>query len=89
MLAMIGRSVIMRIPRSHNNPLQKFHQLHCQKIQGLLKFPWSASSQLYFSGGGSPEKKSIHTITAKGFSYPHTEFEALRSRGLAVNRAKN
>ena len=38
MLAMIGQSVIMRIPHSHSSPLLKFHQLHCQKIQRLLKF---------------------------------------------------
>ena len=37
MLAMIGPSVIMRIPHSHSSPLLKFHQLHCQKIQRLLK----------------------------------------------------
>ena len=33
-----GQSVIMRIPHSHSSPLLKFHQLHCQKIQRLLKF---------------------------------------------------
>ena len=39
MLAMIGQSVIMRIPHSHSSPLLlKFHQLHCQKMQRLLKF---------------------------------------------------
>ena len=38
MLAMIGQSVIMRISHSHSSPLLKFHQLHCQKIQRLLKF---------------------------------------------------
>ena len=38
MLAMIGQSVIMRNPHSHSSPLLKFHQLHCQKIQRLLKF---------------------------------------------------
>ena len=42
-------------------------------------------------GGGVHRKKrgqkSIHTITTKGFSYPHTEFGARRSRrlGLATN----
>ena len=30
--------VIMRIPHSHSSPLLKFHQLHCHKIQRLLKF---------------------------------------------------
>ena len=36
-------------------------------------------------GGGSPEKKkSIHTITAKRFSYPHTEFGVRRLRRQAV-----
>ena len=38
MLAMIGRSVILQIPHSHSSPLLKFHQLHCQNIQRLLKF---------------------------------------------------
>ena len=41
-------------------------------------------------GGGSlEEKKSIHTITAKAFSYPHTEFGARRSRRMAVKFATN
>ena len=40
-----------------------------------------------FTGGGGG--KSIHTIIAKGFSYPHTEFGARRSRRLAVKFASN
>ena len=38
----------------------------------------------FFTG---TKKKWIHTITAKAFSYPHTEFGALRSRRLAVKFA--
>ena len=43
------------------------------------------------SQGGSPEKKKElnREIIAKGFSYPHTEFGALRSRRLAVKFATN
>ena len=40
-------------------------------------------------GGGGGGGESIHTITAKGFSYPHTEFGARRSRCLAVKFATN
>ena len=37
-VAMIGRRIIMRMSHSHRSPLPKFHELHCQKIQKLLKF---------------------------------------------------
>ena len=50
-------------------------------------FRGPASSQLYNSGGVHRKKMWIHTITAKAFSYPHTEFGALRSRRLAVKFA--
>ena len=56
-----------------------------------------ASSQLYIRGGGGgggggftgKKKKLILYITAKGFSYPHTEFGALRSRRLGIMSATN
>ena len=40
-------------------------------------------------GGFTGKKMSIHTIKAKGISYPHTEFGARRSRRLAVKFATN
>ena len=42
-------------------------------------------------GGGGVHRgeKAIHLITAKGFSYLHTEFGAHRSRRLAVKFATN
>ena len=48
-----------------------------------------ASSQLYISGEVHWGGKLNRTITAKGFSYPHTEFGVLRSRRLAVKFATN
>ncbi len=50
------------------------------------KIPWPRLfSALYVRGGGVHRKKMwIRTITAKFFSYPHTEFGGLRSRRLAV-----
>ena len=48
-----------------------------------------ASSQLYISGGVYRKRKEIAEITAKAFSYPHTEFGARRSRHVGVRSAKN
>ena len=39
----------------------------------------------YNLGGFHRKKKSIHTISAKDLSYPHTEFGERRSRRLAIN----
>ena len=34
-------------------------------------------------------KKNVHTITAKGFSNPHTRFQAPQSRRLGINHDTN
>ena len=57
-------------------------------------FRGPASSELYISRGGggggfTGEKISNRAITAKAFSYPHTEFGALRSRRPAGKFATN
>ena len=62
------------------------------------KFRGPASSQLYNTGGGGGgggggllEKKNFFfaQITAKAFSYPHTEFGARRSMRVGVRSATN
>ena len=51
---------------------------------GVRQFPRSCLFWTLHLRGGSPgEKMSNRAITAKAFSYPHTEFGALRSRRLA------
>ena len=53
--------------------------------------PVNSISQGGGGGGGGVhrKKKSNRAITAKAFSYPHTEFGALRSRRLAGKFATN
>ena len=73
---------------------QQFYRLVCDPPHGNLRgrtanFRGPASSQLYISGGFTGKKMSLRCITAKAFSYPHTEFGALRSRRLGVMSATN
>ena len=55
----------------------------------LTDFRGPASSQLYISGGGSPENFFFPAlITAIAFSYIRTEFGASRSMRVGVRSAK-
>ena len=70
-----------------------FEEAGSQKLRGpTANFCDPASSNKNNSGRGggfTGGKKSIHTITAKSFSNPHTEFEARRSRRLGIKLAAN
>ena len=71
----------------------KKKKLHCQVMvirrddSGPFRGP--ASSHLYISGGGSPEKKKIAQIATIAFSYIRTEFGASRSMRVGVRSAIN